>query len=197
MTIREIIIRLQRRYGLEQDGIAGPITWRAIFNDVFDTDVPVEGAPVDDRSEKNIVTLHPHVQPFARALIRRAAQQGIEIKVISAMRTFEEQDELYEQGRTRPGKVVTNARGGYSNHNFGIAFDVGVFELDRYIPESPVYKAVGALGQTLGLEWGGSWRSFSDEPHFQLRPSWASQMTEKDMLATLRKRRIEGTDYFT
>lgn len=196
MTIREIIIRLQKRYGLEQDGIAGPITWRAIYNDVFDTDVPVEGEAVDDRSEKVIRTLHEHVQPFARALIRRAGQQGIEIKVISGTRTYDEQNALYEQGRTKPGRVVTNARGGYSNHNFGIAFDIGIFDEDKYIPESPLYKVVGGIGQTLGLEWGGSWKSFSDEPHFQLRPSWASQMAEKDMLATLRKRKEDGTDYF-
>ena len=48
---------------------------------------------------------------------------------------------------------MTNARGGYSNHNFGIAFDVGVFEGSKYIGESPKYKAIGAIGMDLGLEW--------------------------------------------
>jgi peptidoglycan L-alanyl-D-glutamate endopeptidase CwlK len=69
---------------------------------------------------------------------------------------------------------VTDARGGYSNHNFGVAFDIGVFESGKYLDESPKYKAAGALGSDLGLEWGGNWKTIQDEPHFQLRPGWAS-----------------------
>ena len=113
----------------------------------------------------------------------------IRIKVISGFRTYDEQAALYPQGRTTPGKVVTNARPGYSNHNFGIAFDIGVFEGSTYLPESPKYNAVGALGMDIGLEWGGSWKSIVDAPHFQLRPAWAAAMPEKQMLAALRARR--------
>ena len=140
---------------------------------------------MDDRSEKAIATLLPQVQPYARALVKKAAQHGITIKVIGGLRTYEEQNELFAQGRTKPGRIVTNARGGFSNHNFGIAFDVGVFEGASYLGESPKYKAVGALGMDLGLEWGGNWKTFLDEPHFQLRPKWAGDMKERDMLAEL------------
>ena len=91
---------------------------------------------------------------------------------------------------------MTNARGGYSNHNFGIAFDIGVFEGGRYLEESSAYKAVGALGMKLGLDWGGSWRTITDEPHFQLRPAWAREMSEHDMLAELRARRARGQSAF-
>lgn len=153
-------------------------------------------AVVDTRSEKVIGTLHPKVQPYARALVLKAAEAGIAIKVISGLRTYEQQNELHAQGRSKPGKIVTNARGGYSNHNFGVAFDVGVFEGASYIPESPKYKAVGALGMELGLEWGGKWTSIQDEPHFQLRPAWAAGMKEKDMLAALRERKEKGKDFF-
>ena len=96
----------------------------------------------------------------------------------------------------RAGQIVTNARGGYSNHNFGLAFDVGVFDGGRYLGESPLYKVVGALGRSLGLEWGGDWRSIQDEPHFQLRPAWAAQMSERDFLAQLRWRRGNGVGIF-
>ena len=116
--------------------------------------------------------------------------------MISGTRTYEEQNALYEQGRTKPGRVVTNARGGYSNHNFGIAFDIGVFEGGRYLGESPAYKAVGAIGMKLGLEWGGNWKSIQDEPHFQLRPAWARELSERDMLAELRARRALGKSAF-
>jgi peptidoglycan L-alanyl-D-glutamate endopeptidase CwlK len=87
---------------------------------------------------------------------------------------------------------VTNARAGHSNHNFGIAFDIGVFDGGNYIEESPKYKAVGLLGMDLGLEWGGNWKTIQDEPHFQLRPQWAADLSEQDMLAQLRSRKDSG-----
>ena len=136
------------------------------------------------------------MQPLARALVESAAAIGIGIKVISGTRTYDEQNALYEQGRSKAGHIVTNARGGYSNHNFGIAFDIGVFEGGRYIPESPAYKAVGALGMKLGLEWGGNWKTIQDEPYFQLRPEWARSMSERDMLAELRRRNSEKIPVF-
>ena len=52
--------------------------------------------------------------------------------------------------------------------------------------ESPNYKAVGAVGMDLRSEWGGNWTTFLDEPHFKLRPKWAGDMNERDMLAQLR-----------
>ena len=75
---------------------------------------------------------------------------------------------------------------------FGIAFDIGVFEGGRYLDESPAYKAVGAIGMKLGLEWGGNWKTIVDQPHYQLRPAWAKDLTESQMLAELRARRESG-----
>lgn len=198
MSLDTTIRAVQAKLGVDVDGRPGPRTWDAIHRVVVGT-VPnsaVSGQPADDRSERNIATLLAEVQPLARALIESAAGVGIAIKVISATRTYEEQDALYEQGRTKPGRIVTNARGGYSNHNFGIAFDIGVFEAGRYIPEAPAYKAVGALGVQLGLEWGGNWKSIQDEPHFQLRPAWARAMSERDMLAELRRRNSQKLPVF-
>jgi peptidoglycan L-alanyl-D-glutamate endopeptidase CwlK len=152
--------------------------------------------PVDDRSEKVIATLLPEVQPYARTLVHKAAEAGITIKVISGLRTYEEQDALFAQGRTTPGRKVTNAPAGHSNHNFGIAFDVGVFDGSNYIEESPDYKTVGKIGVDLGLEWGGNWQSIQDEPHFELRPDWASDLSESDMLAELRDRKDSGKEAY-
>jgi peptidoglycan LD-endopeptidase CwlK len=124
--------------------------------------------PVDERSEKNIATLNKKVQPLARLLIETATAQGIHVKVISGHRTYEEQNDLYAQGRTKPGPIVTKAKGGQSNHNFATAFDIGIFSKDgkKYFDESPDYEKVGTIGESLGLEWGGRWK-FKDEPHFQ------------------------------
>lgn len=204
MDLTDIISAVQKALGVEVDGTAGPETWNAIYNRICrkkagpprKTSVAEPAAlrvgarnRVDDRSEKAIATLLPQVQPYARALVNKAVQHGITIKILAGTRTYEEQDELFAQGRTKPGRIVTNARGGYSNHNFGIAFDIGVFEGANYLGESPKYKAVGALGMDLGLDWGGNWKTFLDEPHFQLRPKWADDMRESVMLAELRARK--------
>lgn len=193
MQIEEMIAAVQQALGVTADGKAGPQTWGAIYDRLVAKKIdpatpPAAISPVDDRSEKTIATLLPELRPLARALVQKAAATGIDIRVISGLRTYAEQDALYAQGRTAPGKIVTNARAGYSNHNFGIAFDVGVFEGNQYLPESPKYAAVGALGRDLGLEWGGNWSTFVDQPHFQLRPAWAAGMSEQQMLAGLRAR---------
>jgi len=197
MTLEEIVTAVQTVLGVQVDGKAGPETWSAIYKAIVaPTQAGTPAAPeitgVDSRSEKNILTLQPEVRPLARALVHKAALAGIKIKIISGFRSYEEQDALYAQGRTAPGNIVTNARGGYSNHNFGIAFDVGVFEGNKYLDDSPKYKAAGVLGMDLGLEWGGSWKTIVDQPHFQLRPVWANDLKEREMLALLRDRVAEG-----
>ncbi len=193
MKIEELIIAVQRVLGVDADGKAGPETWGAIYKHIVspalpDTPPAPDIAAVDPGSEKFIATLLPQVQPLARALVQKAALSGICLKVICGFRTYAEQDALYAQGRTAPGNIVTKAKGGYSNHNFGIAFDVGVFEGNKYLGDSPKYKAAGVIGTDLGLEWGGNWKTISDQPHFQLRPGWASIMKESEMLVELRNR---------
>ena len=203
MNIEELIRAVQKELGLSVDGRAGPQTWEAIYLRIAGRKpASASAAPgklpeaasgaVDPRSEKAIATLQPEVRPYARALVTKAASAGITIKVLSGLRTYDEQNELYAKGRTKGGNIVTNARGGFSNHNFGIAFDIGVFDGSTYVPESPRYKAVGALGVELGLEWGGNWKTIKDEPHFQLRPEWATAGSEKEMLAELRSRKDAG-----
>ena len=125
---------------------------------------------IDARSAKNIATLHQELQPLATKLIELAKELGINAKVIAGLRTYAEQEALYAQGRTKPGKVVTKARGGHSIHNFGLAFDVGVFSDDdnTYHGESPSYRTLGEIGEGLGLAWGGRWK-FVDEPHFEYK----------------------------
>jgi peptidoglycan L-alanyl-D-glutamate endopeptidase CwlK len=202
MDITDMIRAVQKALDVEVDGRAGPQTWTAIYAAVVKTRKAVDATPataiskVDERSEKNIATLLPLVQPVARMLVQKAAANGIEIKVISGLRSYEEQEALYARGRTQPGPKVTNARGGFSNHNFGIAFDVGVFSGSRYLGSSPKYKAVGVLGQELGLEWGGNWTTIVDEPHFQLRPAWAADISEREMLVELRQRVADGTPVY-
>ncbi|MBQ5949552.1 D-alanyl-D-alanine carboxypeptidase family protein [Massilia sp. ST3] len=205
MDIKRAIEAVQAKLGVEVDGRAGPETWKAIYTAIVGDGGLAAGlidnasATVDQRSEKIIAQLHPRIHPYARALVKQAGAVGIQIKLISGLRTYAEQDKLFAQGRTdfsKGKKKVTNARGGESNHNFGLAFDIGVFDNETYLQTSPKYKAVGAIGLELGLEWGGNWKSIVDQPHFQLRPDWAKGLSEKAMLAQLRERHSEQQDYF-
>jgi peptidoglycan L-alanyl-D-glutamate endopeptidase CwlK len=201
MDITDMIRAIQQALGVQADGRAGPETWGVIYAALVKKKVDGQApqaaiSPVDARSESQIATLLPEVQPMARALVQKAAASGIQIKVISGTRSFAEQDALFAKGRTAPGPKVTNARGGHSNHNFGIAFDIGVFSGNKYLPESPKYRAVGVLGMELGLEWGGNWSTIVDQPHYQLRPVWAQGLSEREMLASLRDHLARGTAVF-
>jgi len=201
MDMKKLISIVQEAVGVDVDGKPGPQTWTAIAERVAprQTAALAQSSDVglDPRSQKNIATLVEQVRPYAVALIQKAASNGITIKIISGLRTYAEQDALFAQGRTAPGDIVTKAKGGFSNHNFGIAFDVGVFESNKYLGDSLKYKAVGVLGTDLGLEWGGNWKTIVDQPHFQLRPGWATGMPEREMLAELRRRVAAHEDVFT
>ncbi|WP_206781644.1 M15 family metallopeptidase [Priestia endophytica] len=90
-------------------------------------------------------------------IIKLAYRNGINIAVTQGLRTFAEQNALYEQGRTKPGKIVTNARGGQSIHNYGLAFDIAVFDDEQNaVWTGNDYNRVEKLGQQLGLEWEGA-----------------------------------------
>lgn len=154
------------------------------------------GEKVDPRSETAIATLHRRVQPIARELVRLAPEKvGAKIEITSGTRTYEEQDALFNKH-----DGTTRARGGQSNHNFGLAFDVTIDAQpdDTLQPvwESPLYQKLGALGKSLGLTWGGDWQSIVDEPHFELHPAWAANMSESQMLSELRRRHDNGIDAF-
>lgn len=110
-------------------------------------------------------TLWPAVARKANELERLCALEGLNIRITETVRSCARQNELYAQGRTsQPGKIVTNAQCGESLHQYGVAFDV-VFRDTGY---AGPWAKVGALGEKLGLEWGGRWKSFPDKPHFQL-----------------------------
>jgi len=124
----------------------------------------------DLRSEGNIATLAPDVQELARAFMKRVLEAGHDVKIISGTRTYAQQNELFRQGRFgNAGPIVTKARGGFSNHNFGLAWDIGLFDGGQYITKDSKYKTIGALVNNRWdkLEWGGNWVNFKDYPHYE------------------------------
>jgi hypothetical protein len=121
-------------------------------------------------SEKRLQQLHPALAVAVRAMVADLATKGTVVEVVQGLRTFAEQDDLYAKGRTTPGPIVTQARGGESNHNFGLAVDLCPFTNgtpDWNAPMS-VWAAIGTSAEAQGLEWGGQWKKFLDKPHVQL-----------------------------
>ena len=91
--------------------------------------------------------------------------------MVQGTRTFEQQQAVYDQGRSTPGSIVTKARPGDSYHQYGLAFDVvpvAYVNLKDWNPSGPYWQTIGQIGESLGLTWGGRW-SDPDEPHFELK----------------------------
>lgn len=150
------------------------------------------------KSEAKLAGLQPVIAAGMVALITGCYNRGVYIIITQGFRTYPEQDNLYAKGRTtkqlaavglshvtaQPKEdVVTNARGGYSNHNFGWAFDFALLLPDgRTVSwdtlrdgdkdSLPDWSEVVEVAKKLGFEWGGDWRTFKDMPHLQMVCNW-------------------------
>ncbi len=159
-------------YSGRLDGHWGPMTRSAdeAFLKEF-LKIRAELGELDFRSEYHIFSLVPAAQELARKFMKLALTSGKDITIISGIRTYEEQKVLFRKGRWgNSGPIVTNARGGQSYHNFGLAWDIAIFENGVYITRDQPYKEVANLvvGKLNRLEWGGHWITFPDNPHYQL-----------------------------
>lgn len=128
---------------------------------------------MEQLSEQRLSLVNPALAAKVRAAADVIAKQGMYFRVAQGLRTYAQQDVLYAQGRTQPGPIVTNAQGGYSNHNFGCAVDCYPFlqgatgDLNWDAKSSQFMTMVNVL-KAQGLVWGGDWKSIPDAPHFQL-----------------------------
>jgi len=135
---------------------------------------------------QRIQTLHPKLRAEATAIYQKAVAAltgNATVRFAFTLRTFAEQNAIYAQGRTKPGKIVTMARGGSSYHNYGLAIDIVLlvdkdrngtyeeaswdtlkdFDGDKVADWMEVVK----IFQSFGWEWGGTFKSIPDPPHFQ------------------------------
>lgn len=108
--------------------------------------------------------------------------KGVRLRFSQTLRTFSEQDTIYAQGRTKKGKVVTNAKGGQSIHNYGLAFDIvllydldgnGTFETASWKEDSHWMRVVNYF-KSKGWSWGGDFKSIYDSPHFEKAFNYSS-----------------------
>ncbi len=141
---------------------------------------------MDKITLERIELLHPDLRVEASQIYEEICSRlgkGVICRFAYTLRTFAEQDALFAIGRTKPGKKVTNARGGQSYHNYGLAVDIvllidkddnGTYETASWDTKSDFDKdgvsdwmECVAVFKIWGWEWGGDWKSFKDLPHFQ------------------------------
>lgn len=119
-------------------------------------------------ASRSLTELLPPVTDLAYSFILKCHEAGIDVLIYSTYRDLEAQAALYAQGRTTPGKIVTDAAPGFSFHNYRLAFDfVPVVFGKPAWNDRALYKRCGEIGESLGLEWAGRWKSFTETAHLQ------------------------------
>jgi len=119
-------------------------------------------------NSRSLDDLAPPAKQRAQAFVEAAKAKGIDLLVTSTYRDNESQNALYAQGRTTPGNVVTRAKAGQSWHNWRCAIDVVPLVNGKAIwDDQALWKQVGEIGKSCGLEWAGDWVTFKEFPHFQ------------------------------
>lgn len=135
---------------------------------------------MDKITQQRIQKLHPTVRDEVQKIITEcdlALTGNAKVRITQTLRTFEEQDELYATGRTKPGKKVTNAKAGQSIHNYGLAVDICLiidgktasWDTAKDWDNDKVadwYECVKIFAKH-GWDWGGNWKTFKDLPHFE------------------------------
>jgi peptidoglycan L-alanyl-D-glutamate endopeptidase CwlK len=145
----------------------------------------------DTVSINRLNLLHPLIREDAIKAYQEAVQKtpvGVHPFIVQTLRTFEEQDALYQKGRTRPGPKVTNAKPGSSFHQYGLAIDF-CLEVNgklKWVVDKN-WMIVVECFKKYGFEWGGDWKSFKDNPHVEKTFGF----TWKELLALYNAKKID------
>jgi peptidoglycan L-alanyl-D-glutamate endopeptidase CwlK len=119
-------------------------------------------------NSRSLTDLNPKVAAMCSEFINRCKEQGIDVLITSTYRDAESQNALYAQGRTTAGKIVTNAKGGQSFHNWKVAFDfVPIVNGKAIWNDLDLFTKCGEIAESVGLEWAGRWVKFKENAHCQ------------------------------
>lgn len=124
----------------------------------------------DKINEAALAKVHPELARRVRGILALAKREGHTLQIVQGLRTFAEQDALFAKGRTKPGAKVTNARGGKSWHNYGLAVDLAPVINGKVSWNEKLFdwSLIGKWAKAVGLAWGGSWLRFKDRPHVEM-----------------------------
>lgn len=145
----------------------------------------------DQISKARLQLLHPDARLIFQRFIEDCEEAfNIVIRIVQGLRTFEEQAVIYAQGRTKPGKIVTNAKPGQSYHQYGVAVDLGILKNNKIDWNFDYLRLLQFMPKE--MVWGGNFKSIKDKPHFEI----TFGLNWKEMLKRYTKKDfITGTKY--
>lgn len=129
-----------------------------------------------DSQTKKIDDLLPYARVACRLFLKRCREEGLNIFITETYRSQERQNRLYEQGRTKPGPIVTWTK--TSRHTKRTAWDIACKGSDPY--NIRILNRAGEIGKALGLIWGGDWMP-PDRPHFEVKKNWKAPKEDEEM----------------
>lgn len=118
---------------------------------------------------RDISELTPNAQKACKLFLKRCEENGLKVRITETYRSQERQNYLYEQGRTRKGKVVTWTKN--SRHTSRRAWDICKDVKGQEYSDSGFFKACGQIAKELNITWGGTWKQ-ADTPHFEIDTNW-------------------------
>ena len=160
---------------------------------------------------RGIDKLHPELQVCVNKFLEECKSRGLDVCITETLRTQEEQEALYAQGRTTSGKIVTNCRGFQSPHCWGVAFDFcRNVKGKEYDNSDKFFDYVGEIAKTIfddteyDLFWGGDFKTFVDKPHIEMKKYLPNNSTvwlidhfgtPEEFMATWYDMKEEGGNY--
>lgn len=117
-------------------------------------------------NSRSLADLRPDVRNNVETLLELCKAQGLDVLVTQTLRDDEYQAYLYEQGRSRPGAIVTNSRT-TTFHGKGLAVDFCENRKGHEYDDAGFFRNVAVIAKAIGFSWGGDWKTFIDRPHLQ------------------------------
>lgn len=179
INVNAIIKAIQQKIEVRADGYPWAKTWDALYQLLVGNE-PTTADIINEHNETVLNSITKEAVPFAKELINLASTEGICIKLM----------------HNSPDKLKAKK----NNETFGLTFGIAIFESTEtgeliYKDQSPLYTEVAKLGESIGLTWAGDFKTFTSQPHFQLRPAWAVTMKESDMVKELHRRKQENINF--
>lgn len=132
---------------------------------------------------KDISELTPNAQKACNLFLSKCRERGLKVLITETYRSQQRQNYLYEQGRSRSGKIVTWTKN--SRHTSRRAWDICQNIKGKEYSDSRFFKACGDIAKSLGITWGGTWKQ-ADTPHFEIDTNWSyeeeDEMTEAERI---------------
>ena len=125
---------------------------------------------------RDISELTPNAQKACNLFMAECKRQGLNVLITETYRSQERQNYLYEQGRTRSGKVVTWTKN--SRHTSRRAWDICKNVKGQEYSDASFFKKCGEIAKKFNITWGGTWRT-PDTPHFEVSENWSYKEGKK------------------